>query len=222
LRRFGQSAHDIELNVVLQATYEAWKAKYSVGIPKSPAVPAGGSFVDVEELTNTSDFPAAFSLTISETVFKDATRQIIDMAWSQTQASKNDPSKPVPYEDLYVWSRSVSNIEQNKTLKELGFRSGDLVVLDRVGMPLAMIAGRTNKRELPRDLDSFFTAVIQDIKESRALADWDGEYNPSFVGALALYTEEDVELARYVRPNTAWSASIGICCTPVYSRRFQS
>ena len=192
----------INLIIGTETSVTNWQKTVRRSIGKCKLAPNGGSFFDIEDAINRlDDFPADMELSFkSDTTFEDACRRIIDAWWPLGNIYR--ANQPPPYDQIIVSSPSVPFIhgeEEKKTLKELGFVSGDLVILYGWRPVLAMMSGRPNPRRIPKNIEDFFDSVITDHKASYELSNWDGKYNPAPIGALLLYTEEDVELARYVR-----------------------
>jgi hypothetical protein len=187
----------IELTFAAEQTIMNWEKQFKKKIGRTRELPEG-SFIDIEEATNLADVPEDLSFSFSsDTAFKDARRQIIDTFWS---LYRKHPNQPAPYDKFELSTPTVPYIsDERRTLEELGFRSGDLVILGWVRLPLAMAVGRVHPRSLYNNLDDFFQAVIKNHMDSYELGLWDGKTSPSPVGAVALYTEEDIDLAQYVR-----------------------
>jgi len=192
---------DIDLVFATEQTFLRWEKEFIHSIEASSIVlPSGGSFLDLEQATELGipqDLQFSFS---GDMPFAEARKAMIDEFWPRrnTYAGEKTP----PYDKLYLRTPTVGYVreeQEHKTLDELGFGSGDLVILQRQQYPLGVALGRVHPRKFPTNLEDFFFAVINDLKKSDRLEDWDGEYNPSPVGALLLYTDEDVELATYVR-----------------------
>ena len=102
------SSEPIQLKIVLEANYLSWKKNHVIEIPRSQLLPMGGSFTDIEEATNAGEIPADLLVSIDATLtFEQAERRILEEVWPHTKLFKKDPTQPLPYDRLMLWSPST-------------------------------------------------------------------------------------------------------------------
>lgn len=189
----------IGLNLVSEERFLTWQESIQRKVQSLDGKVCRGILTDVEEATNcppTGDVTLRFPDT---TPFFRARRQLIDTFWPTSKRYQANPGPP-PYEKLELRAPGLPYIDRQdfgRTLAELGFASGDFLVLEwkNRSRPLGIAIGRSSDRSIPRTLTEFFQSVVDD---PRAKAD-ETRDGRAGLNSLVLYTEEDSNLALYVR-----------------------
>jgi hypothetical protein len=187
----------IELNLVSEERFLAWHESIQMKLQSLDGETCRAILTDVEEATNR---PMTGNVTMrfpDSTPFFRARHQLIDAFWPTSKACQADPGPP-PYEKLHLHAPGLPYMDRRdyaRTLAELGFASGDFLVLRWKSRPLGIAIGRPSAQATPRTLAEFFESVVDDprVKADQACDGLTG------VNSLVLYTEEDTDLALYVR-----------------------
>jgi hypothetical protein len=211
---------EIELRLVSQDKYEEWigKCRTKISKPSDPdnsMIPLGGQFIDLEEATNRGALPSYIPIYLDESAkFNDILPQVkasLRRGIAQLPWTSRIPfliaagfRTFLPFPLLEFSAPSSPNLESNRqrSLKDLGFQNGDLVIVGTPQLPLALAGGLPDQIKSPRitfrQLDTFLATLV--TQPSKAL----DKTNVQCLGSLLLYTEEDWELATYIRQYYAY------------------
>ncbi len=224
----GVTMHEIQLIAIVEGNYYQWherkRATFNRLMGKeSPEIAINRTLSDLENIVPTQSslpqpnwhfsFPGNTKLKIAERVILKKVRPAIKIPLGKWIFDIVFLQIFFPRFKLKYPTFKGRSINRNKTLEELGFSSGDLAIIGFVQPPLAtssFIAGPmfntvANNKLKSGDLLNFLDSVISDDRYSYRVDMWDdGKPRPSSIlGAVVLYTEEDWELASYVRQHYA-------------------
>lgn len=225
----GREPHPITLRLVLAGDYQAWRKRIkktdAFSPPHSSLKPLAVSYVDVEDVTNRGILPKFKSFSFAsnttfqqvKTEFSEYVRKLLGEEpkpnWKERIRGILRRIFAITGSEFRFDSPAIPGLMSNamRTLAELGFQSGDVVVMNYAASPplVASFWGgafrEAMKHERRKSLDDFLDSLITDERYSFRLDMWDGK-NPAplaTVGAIVLYTEEDEEIAAYVRQHYA-------------------
>jgi hypothetical protein len=222
----------IRIHVVKASDFENWRERFqriTKTDPKQARMePKGALVVDVEELTNAGEIPNQRVFLVSPDLSKVELAAFLTHELLEIEVLSFDMRSRVEFPAAYIPPEG-----EDKSLAALGIQSGDLAVLyvEGAGGYPAMISSVSDSLAdrviTRRSLDDFFATAMtrenmpQDWCSLNRDA-WDfsaGKTGPKplCIGAVLLYTEEDRDIAVYVRQYYAVIHTMSGCYLTFYT-----
>jgi len=196
---FQQEAKAMKLMVGDMEAFEQWKQQAIKAIPVENEEEDEIRLLDVQKL---SSLPLEISLkeveVLSTTSIKEVIRQVIGERPVVIEGSLGGGWSTAHL--LYCLSASEDELESSKTLADYDIQDGDLLLLEEVMIPPADMAPH-GFAMTSRNLVDFCSMVRtqKDLENHYAIPSRDFAERP--VESVLLYTDEDTELAKYIRYN---------------------
>jgi len=222
----------VVLTAVKGLDFEAWRNRFQNIVPSSKKgsrmEPRGAALLEIEDLTNSEGIPNQCRVNIH--------RDLSVKEFSAFLVHRLLGFEELPCEfhsHVEFPAMEIAFADKDKTLRSLGVQSGDLVVLyvRQLRMAPAMVSSVSDRLKgrllTRRTLDDFFATVVTRENEDylwmhRHRDAWDIESakatpRPLCIGSLLLYTEEDADLAIYVRQYYAVLHRMSGCYLTIYT-----